>query len=244
MRTVAVIPARFGSTRYPGKPLVPIAGVPLLTRVIQGAKTSKKISKIIVATDDERIAELARKSDVEVVMTASNLPTGSDRVWAAVSGIDCDVVLNVQGDEPLIQGSTLDSLVIPFEQDPLVEMATLGREINREELLSPNTAKIVLNCRSEALYFSRAAIPFTRAEAGEGVLEGVLKHVGIYAYRKKLLEKFCAQKPVAMELSEGLEQLRALWLGARIKVVKTNTDSWGVDTPDDVLKVERKLTGH
>jgi len=240
---LGVIPARYGSTRYPAKPLVPIAGVPLLERVIRGALQSKKISQVLVATDHEAIAELARKAGVEAVMTDPALPSGSDRVWAAVKDRKFDVVLNIQGDEPLITGGLLDSLIRPFEEDPALEMGTLGRPLKRDELNNLSVAKIILNRRSEALYFSRAPIPFTRKKTGDLILPGVLKHIGMYAYRGKFLEKFCAQKPVEIELAEGLEQLRALWLGARIKVVETEHDSWGVDTPEDVKKVEDKLRG-
>jgi 3-deoxy-manno-octulosonate cytidylyltransferase (CMP-KDO synthetase) len=241
---LGVIPARFGSTRFPGKPLVLINGKALLTWVIEAALRSRKLTQIIVATDDERIAELARKSGVEVAMTDSDLPTGTDRIWQAVRGRNADVVLNIQGDEPLLQPAVLDALLAHFEADPLLEMATAGRALTYEALLSPQTAKIVLNQRGEAIYFSRFPIPYSRVDAErDEVLGASLKHIGIYAYRKDFLQRFCAQAPVDAEIREGLEQLRALYLGARIKVVQVESESWGVDVPDDVQKIEKILAG-
>lgn len=244
MDVVGVIPARWGSSRFPGKPLAMISGKPLLQWVIEGAGTSKKIKEICVATDDERIADLATRSGARAVMTDSNLPTGTDRVWQAVQEIPADVVINIQGDEPLIEGALLDRLVEPFEMDRSLEMATLGRPLDLEALQSPNTAKIVLNERNEALYFSRLPIPYSRksqeslAKTEPGGFDGALKHIGIYAYRRAFLERFCQQEPTRLEGLEGLEQLRALYLGARIKVVQVEHDSWGVDTPEDVQKIE------
>lgn len=245
LKVVGVIPARFGSTRFPGKPLALVNGRPLLQWVIEGARTSRRISALVVATDDERIAALARDCGVEAVMTDSDLPTGTDRVHQAVRGIDADVVINIQGDEPLIRGELLDQLAEPFATDPELAMATLGRPLTPEALVADTTAKIVVNARDEALYFSRYPIPYSRIrpEAAEtapgGPFAGALKHIGIYAYRKDFLARFCRQAPVPLELAEGLEQLRALYLGARIKVVRVAHESWGVDTPDDVQKIEK-----
>lgn len=244
MKAIGLIPARFGSTRFPGKPLELINGKALLTWVIEGARTSKLLSEIAVATDDERIAELARKSGVKALMTESELPTGTDRIYQAalqIAGLgDDDVVVNIQGDEPLIEGALLDQLVQPFLEDASLEMATLGRPLDLESLNSPNTAKIVMNARGEAMYFSRLPIPYTRNAAALPI-EAALKHIGIYAYRKKFLRAFCAQAPTAVEQAESLEQLRALYLGARIKVVKTDHESWGVDHPEDIQKIERMM---
>lgn len=244
MKAVGIIPARYGSSRFPGKPLALINGRPLLAWVIDGARTSTRLSEIAVATDDERIAELARASGVRALMTDSALPTGTDRIFQAASQIDglsdSDVIVNIQGDEPLIEGSLLDRLVEPFYADTTLEMATLGRALDLESLHSPNTAKIVLNKRDEAMYFSRLPIPYTRIEAA-APFDGALKHIGIYAYRRSFLRQFCAEKPAPAELMESLEQLRALYLGARIKVVRVENDSWGVDTPEDVVKIERLM---
>lgn len=237
MKILGVIPARYGSTRFPGKPLAMVAGKPLLQWVIEGAKTSKKLSAVWVATDNQEIFALAEKCGARVVMTDPDLPSGSDRVWAAIKDEDCQVAVNIQGDEPLLSGDLLDSLVSPFFEDNEVEMTTLGRPLEEGDLESLSTAKIVMNKRNEALYFSRFPIPFSRIDAKQ--LPGVCcKHIGLYAYRKQFLQRFCEQGPVDLEKAESLEQLRALYLGARIRVVGVEHDSWGVDTPEDVAKIE------
>lgn len=242
MRAIGVIPARFGSTRFPGKPLKKILHKPLLQWVIEGAKTSRHLSEIWVATDHREIYALAEKCGAVPVMTESELPTGSDRVFAAVKEHTVDVVVNIQGDEPMITGRLLDALVEPLLAEKSLPMATLGRRLREGDLKSPNTAKIVLNQKQEAIYFSRFPIPYSRVDAsGQGAI--CLKHIGLYAFRKSFLAEFCAQAPTPLESAEGLEQLRALYLGARIRVVEVDHDSWGVDTPEDVVKVEAMLKG-
>jgi len=236
VQTIGVIPARYGSTRFAGKSLKKILDKPLLQWVIEGAKTAQCLSDLIVATDDSRIADLAESLKVKVVMTDSDLPSGSDRVWAAVKNLDCDYVINIQGDEPLLTGEVLDTLAEAFKDDVL--LATLARPIKTlEELHNPAFAKIVLNHRGEALYFSRAPIPFPR----DGKLAGHLKHIGLYGFKKEFLKKFCENKPVEIEMTESLEQLRALYMGVNIKVVLTDYESWGVDTPEDVIRVEQMI---
>lgn len=242
MRAIGVIPARFASTRFPGKPLKPILNKPLLQWVIEAALKSKRLEEIWVATDHEDIAVLARGLNVKVAMTSPELATGSDRVYQAIKNTSVDVVLNIQGDEPLITGGLLDQLAEPMLSDKTLQMATLGRKLQPGDLESQTTAKIVLNHRKEALYFSRFPIPFSRVDAASlGAVS--LKHIGLYAFRKTFLAEFCAQSPTPLELAEGLEQLRALYLGARIRVVEVEHESWGVDTPEDVAKVESKLAG-
>lgn len=242
MKAIGVIPARFGSTRFPGKPLKPILGKPLLLWVIEAARAAKLLSEVWLATDHPEIQLIGEQAGIPVIMTDPNCPTGSDRVYQAVKSAEVDIVLNIQGDEPLITGSLLDHLVEPLLADPTLPMATLGRELKAGDLESRNTAKIALNQRSEALYFSRFPIPYSRidAPAHGGIC---LKHIGLYAFRKSFLQEFCAQAPTPLELAEGLEQLRALWMGARIKVVQVDHESWGVDTPEDVAKVEAMLKG-
>ncbi len=258
MDSVGVIPARFGSTRFPGKPLTLIAGKPLLTHVIEGARQAKRLREILVATDDERIASIARNSGARAVMTDPALPSGTDRTWAALvsAGMtDVDVVVNIQGDEPLVEGGPLDALVASFDGRPQIEMATLGREMDLatqeglEALQSNTTAKIVVSKEDQALYFSRFPIPFSRVKPAEmtdqvceAARQSVLKHVGIYAFRPAFLKRFCSAPPCGLELFEGLEQLRALHLGAAIHVVRTRHESWGVDTPEDVEKIEKMLS--
>ena len=172
-------------------------------------------------------------------MTSSDLPTGSDRVYQAIRDVGIDVVVNIQGDEPLITGKLLDELMAPMQADRSLPMATLGRTLKAGDLDSPNTAKIVINKNSEAMYFSRLPIPYSRTEWSGALI--CLKHIGLYAFRKDFLAEFVEHGPTAIEQAEGLEQLRALYLGARIKVVQVEHESWGVDTPEDIGKVEALL---
>lgn len=237
MEVLGVIPARFASTRFPGKPLAQINGKPMLQWVIEASQKSSMLSSLLVATDHQEIADLAKFLGIQAVMTESDLPSGSDRVWQAVQERDFEVVVAIQGDEPLLQPMVIDALVEPFSVDAELEMATLSRSLNEEDLLSPNTAKIVVNQRDEALYFSRLAIPFSRGAAKQDLALGH-KHIGLYAYRKDFLRRYCEHGPCEIEKMESLEQLRALYLGAKIKVVRVEAESWGVDTVEDVQKVE------
>jgi len=240
MKVIGVIPARYGSTRFPGKPLALIAGKPLLQWVIEAAKKSKLIDQLIVATDDERIMKLASDCDVDAVMTDSNLPSGTDRIWAAVQKEQFDIALNIQGDEPLLTGEVLDTLIQSMIDNPKSEMATLGHDFKSvKDMENPNVVKIVLNQNREAIYFSRFPIPYSREK--DFIPTANLQHVGLYGYRKGFLEKFCKTPAQALELSESLEQLRALYLGAKIQVNRVDYETRGVDTPEDVLIVERKL---
>ncbi|UOE99725.1 3-deoxy-manno-octulosonate cytidylyltransferase [Bdellovibrio reynosensis] len=243
MKIVGVIPARFGSTRFPGKPLVPLKGRPLIQWTIEGAKKSQLLNDLIVATDDERIKAAAEAVGAKVVMTASELPTGSDRIHAAIQNISCDVVVNIQGDEPLVTGQLIDRLAQVFIDEPKMDMATLAHPVSQEELDSMNSVKVVLNHNDEALYFSRYAIPYSRHKAAElGNYEGCLKHIGMYAYSKNFLKQFCEAPPALIEKAESLEQLRALYLGAKIKVIRVQEASLGVDTPEDLVKLEKLLS--
>jgi 3-deoxy-manno-octulosonate cytidylyltransferase (CMP-KDO synthetase) len=240
---VGVIPARFGSTRFPGKPLAQILGKPMIAWVIEQVKKAQGLSELIVATDHSGIAEVSAQAGARVVMTPSDLPTGSDRVFRAVENIACQYVINIQGDEPALDPNMIDSLVACLRANPNADMATLGREPTAEDLESPTTAKIVLNRFGEALYFSRFAIPYSRQlfEAGRNPAS-CLKHVGIYGYKKDFLARFCQEPPCGIEMAESLEQLRALYLGAKIQVAKVSGDSWGVDRPEDIEKVEKLLS--
>lgn len=241
MKAIGVIPARYGSTRLPAKPLLKINGKPLLEWVICGVRDAKLLTELLVATDHPEIAQLAERCGVEAVMTDPQLPSGSDRVWAAVIDRKTDIVLNIQGDEPLIAPSWVDELISVFQKKPGLQMATLAHSLPVEELSAPGTVKVILNRDCEAIYFSRFAIPHSR----EGIDKwpgAALKHIGLYAYKKDFLRDFCAQKPIAIEKAESLEQLRALWLGAKIHVSTVEALSVGVDTADDVKKVEMILS--
>lgn len=242
MKIWGVIPARYGSTRFPGKPLVPLHGKPLLQWTIEGTRGSRLLHDVIVATDDDRIFKLAVGCGAKAVMTDSDLPSGTDRVFAAVRDLDCDVAVNIQGDEPLVTGALIDQLAQIFIDEPAVDMATLAHPLSTDDLKNPNAVKVVLNARDEALYFSRFAIPYSRQSAEQlGDFSGAFRHIGMYAYRKKFLEQFCAAPPALIEKAESLEQLRALHLGAKIKVLKVSEAGLGVDTPEDIAKVEHLL---
>lgn len=240
-KTVGVIPARFASTRFPGKPLHKIAGRPLLEWVIRGAREAKTLTELVVATDHEGIAQLAASLGIRVAMTPSDLPSGSDRVWAAIKDIECDGVVNIQGDEPLLKGELIDQLVTGFWASE-AEMATLLKPLEAEDLNNLNVVKAIVNHKNEAIYFSRLPIPYTRMSPGSKI-EACWQHLGLYVYKKSFLKLFCETAPATLERAESLEQLRALWLGAKIQTIIVDYKCMGVDTPEDVLKVEPYLRG-
>ncbi len=239
MKVLGVIPARYGASRFPGKPLKKILGKPLLQWVVEAANKSKKLDKLLVATDNAKIAGLCQEIAIPYIMTPEDCPTGSDRVWLASQNEEVDIIINIQGDEPLISAQLLDALVLPFEKDKNLDMATLGRRLEAGDLNSNNTAKIVRNKAGHAIYFSRFPIPFSRND--DASQDVCLKHIGLYAYTKNFLQEFCNCPPTALEYAEGLEQLRALYLSAKIAVIEVEHDSWGVDCPEDIVKVEKLL---
>lgn len=239
---VGVIPARFASTRFPGKPLAQIYGRPMIAWVVERALKAKSLSKIIVATDHDEIATVAQAAGADVVMTPPDLPTGSDRVYWSIRDLACDYVINIQGDEPLLAPEMLEALVELLRANKDADMATLGRKASRDDLSSPTTAKIVVDQSGRALYFSRFAIPYSRQlPLVNEEVSGCLKHIGIYGYKKEFLARFCQTAPCEIEKLESLEQLRALYLGARIHVKEVSFDSWGVDRPEDIQKVEELM---
>jgi 3-deoxy-manno-octulosonate cytidylyltransferase (CMP-KDO synthetase) len=241
VRAVGVIPARFAATRFPGKPLAPIAGKPLVQRVWEGARSAKRLARVLVATDDERIAAVCRAFGAEAVLTGAHHPTGTDRIAEAAAGVDADVVVNIQGDEPLIEGHVIDAAVAALDEDPGAAMSTVAHPAEPEGLDDPNRVKLVLDRRGRALYFSRSRIPYER-EPGAGVRW--LQHVGLYAYRRPFLLEFVRLAQTPLERTEELEQLRALEHGHAIRVAVI--DGWRsvpVDVPADVPLVERALRG-
>ena len=238
---LAAIPVRYGSKRFPGKPLTKILGKPMIQWVVEGVSQSQIIKKIILATDDERIAESCACLPVKVVMTDPKLPSGCDRVFQACEKEPEPFIINIQGDEPLIEGSLLDKMAEAMISAPdNWDMMTFGCEMTSDALESNKTAKIVLDQNQKALYFSRHPIPYSRKAPRED-FSGCLKHIGIYGYKRAFLKKFCQTPEVLIEKMEGLEQLRALYLGASIKVLKVNFKNQGVDCPEDVPVVERLL---
>jgi 3-deoxy-manno-octulosonate cytidylyltransferase (CMP-KDO synthetase) len=249
---VAIIPARFGSTRLPGKPLSDIHGQPMVQRVYERVRRASCISRVLVATDDERIARAVERFGGEAVLTSPHHASGTDRLAEAAAGLDAEVIVNVQGDEPLIDPAVVDAVVEPFAHEPDLEMATVSLPLRSlADMLSPTVVKVVADARGNPLYFSRSPIPFVRdggppdarAAAGRAVASGLARqHVGIYAYRKDALLRFAALPRSPLEEAEGLEQLRALAAGMTIRVVPREGEAGrAVDTPADLEQVRLLL---
>ena len=243
MRTLGLIPARYASTRFPGKPLALIAGKPLIERVVEQCRKAKSLSEVIVATDDVRIADVAR-GFCRVEITRADHPSGSDRIAEVASRTDCDAVVNVQGDEPLIDPAVIDAVAAALTRDEMSTAATPIR--NPAEYDNPNVVKVVVNSAGRALYFSRRTIPYLREAASRSANEQLaafpfLKHLGIYGYRRETLLRLVQFPMSPLEQAEKLEQLRALENGIPIAVVKVDYDSVGVDVPEDVARVEDLL---
>ncbi len=237
MRIAAVIPARYASSRFPGKPLARIAGLSMIERVFRRAEGAGCFCQVIVATDDKRIGDEVRRFGGEVEMTDNRINSGTERVWAAIASRDLDAVVNVQGDEPLIPSALIRDVAAALEGEPLVSAAR--RSESREDFLSPHVVKVVCDGRSRALYFSRAPIP----HAAGGAFPGFLQHIGIYGYSKEMLRLFAGSAVAELEVRENLEQLRFLSLGRTMRILMTDYAAHGVDVPEDIARVERLLGG-
>ncbi len=250
MKITAIIPARYASTRFDGKALADIKGKPMVRHVYERTALARLVSEVIIATDDERIASVVRGFGGRVVMTSRDHETGTDRLAEVAAGLDSDLVVNVQGDEPLIDPAMIDEAIRPLVADSDILMGTLKSRIrNLHDFLSPNVVKVVTDRSGFALYFSRSPLPNFRDKwndlKDEAFNSGKLlcyKHVGLYVYRRDFLLKYARMAPTPLELSEKLEQLRVLEHGYRIRVVETAHESIGVDTPADLEKVIEKLT--
>ena len=239
LEVVVVIPARFASTRFPGKPLADIDGRTMIEHVYRRAALAPGVSRVIVATDDLRIATRVAEFGGNVKLTKVTHRTGTDRLAEVAASLDCDVVVNVQGDEPLIDPRAITEVVRPFE-DPAISMTTLYRRIeNPLDLTNPNIVKVVLDRAGFAMYFSRAPVPYSRDPRGGW--PPLYRHIGLYAYRRSALLVLAALEETPLERAEGLEQLRALEHGIRIRAIETAYDSIGVDTPEDLEQVRRLL---
>jgi 3-deoxy-manno-octulosonate cytidylyltransferase (CMP-KDO synthetase) len=238
---IAVIPARYGSSRLPAKALAEIDGVPMVVRVWRQASRARSVERVIVATDDERIAAPVRAAGGEAMMTSAAHPSGTDRIAEIAGRIEADIYLNVQGDLPFIDPADLDALAAPMRADPAIAMATLATPIVSEvEYRNPNVVKVVCDARGDALYFSRAPIPFDREG---GVPRQALRHIGVYGYRRDFLMRFAALEPGVLEQVEKLEQLRALERGWRIRVVASVAPSLEVDTAEDLARARTLAAG-
>lgn len=247
---VGVIPARYKSIRFEGKVLAKLWGKPIVQHVYERASLSKKLSQVIVATDDERVKAVVESFGGSVMMTSPEHPSGTDRVAEVARNLNCDIVVNIQGDEPLIVPKAIDAAVQPFFNDPTLKITTLATPIVDEaEYLNPNVVKVVIDHDGFALYFSRSPLPFFRPKGKMGetphfsvpsdALFHPLRHIGLYAFRREFLLQFAQWAPTPLACSEGLEQLRALEHGVSIKVVITDYRSISVDTPEDLERLER-----
>lgn len=244
-----IIPARYQSSRFPGKPLELISGRPMVCRVAEASSSASLVTSTIVATDDQRIYEAVAKEGWQVVMTSANHPSGTDRLAEVAEELDSDIIVNVQGDEPLIHPETINQVVKLLLDDPLAVMGTVCRKIERaEDLWDPNVVKVVFDGQGNALYFSRSPIPFHRdlwSHSSNNLgnnsvdMNAVIcyKHLGLYSYRRDFLLRYSGLAPARLETIEKLEQLRVLENGYRIKVAVTPHDSVGVDTPEDLERV-------
>lgn len=241
---VGVIPSRWGSTRFPGKSLAMISGKPMIQWVVERVRQAKKLDSVIVATDDRRIADCVQSLDIEgvqVAMTRPEHPSGTDRIAEAVQTVDADAVINVQGDEPLIDPALIDKLADVISSKEW-DMATAATPITDEHQINdPSVVKALFNRHGQALYFSRSTIPHIREPEGISTQGIYWRHIGIYAYRRDYLLKLVAEPPCTLENLEKLEQLRALDMGCRMNVIQTQDFGIGVDTPSDIAKAEALL---
>ena len=248
MKTYGIIPSRFGSSRFPGKPLAVLAGKPLVAWVVEAVRKAKGLDEVLVATDDERIVEAVRQYGGQAVMTPSSLPSGTDRIACAARNFlgrdfdDDDVLVNIQGDEPLIDPALVEELAAKLRGEAKWDMATAVTPIrSAADFAAKTVVKVVLDRDDGALYFSRAPIPCDRDHEPDFATALFVRHLGIYAYRGGFLKRYIAEPPCALEQTEKLEQLRALWMGAKIAVVRTTDEGVGVDTPEDAERVAKIL---
>ena len=240
MKTAAIIPARMGSTRFPGKVLALLGGKPIVQWVWERTKASKA-DEVIVASDSEEVIRAVEAFGGKAQMTSPDHPSGSDRIWEVASKLDCDIIINVQGDEPFMEPSVIDRLIDVMQETPAPDMATVVVPSTREQIANnPNSPKVVVAADNTALYFSRSPIPFLR-EGGTDM--PLYKHWGIYAYSRAALSRFVSLPESPLEKCEKLEQLRALENGMRIKTIETTYDGVDVNTPEDLEEAEKLFAG-
>ncbi len=240
MKVVAAIPARYHSSRFEGKALIEIHGKSLIEWVYRQTVKSRLIQKAIVATDDARIFEAVSRFGGEAIMTSPLHKTGTDRIAEAIKKLEVDIVVNVQGDEPLITPDVIDGIIQPLLDNPELQMATAACEIkDKEDIDNPNVVKVTMDRNNFALYFSRSKIPYHRESHGTST---VYKHLGLYSFRKEFLGRFTDLPQGELEKTESLEQLRVLEYGYKLKVVKTDYDGIGVDTKEDLDKVVQRIS--
>lgn len=242
-KVVGVIPARYGSSRFPGKIIAMIAGKPMIQRVYEQAKKSKLLNDLIVAVDDEKVKKVVEGFGGNAVMTGSQHQSGTDRIAEVMQDYECDIVVNIQGDQPLLDPNMIDEAVQPLLDDASIPMSTIKTKIGPEGFDDPGVVKVVTDVNGFALYFSRSLIPFPRDNQGGDVYE----HVGLYVYRRDFLLKISATPQSFLEKTEMLEQLRVLENGYKIFVVETKSNraaGVSVDTPEDLANVEKLIEGN
>lgn len=242
-RVAGIIPARYGSTRFPGKMLVPVSGRPLVLRVLDRARRATCLDEVAVATDDERIFNVVEVDGGQAVMTQAEHLSGTDRVAEAAEVLEADIVVNIQGDELLIEPDLIDAVANALVEEPQWDMATAATPIlSEDERDQPSVVKVVVNADGAAMYFSRSVIPHDR-DGGDGDVDSPVywRHLGLYSYRIEFLQRLVTEPPSLLENLEKLEQLRALHIGARIKVLSTRDAGMGVDVPEDVVIVEAQM---
>jgi 3-deoxy-manno-octulosonate cytidylyltransferase (CMP-KDO synthetase) len=247
-KAVAIIPARYGSTRFPGKPLALINGLPMIQQVYQRVIAANSVARAIVATDDERIVRTVESFGGEVMLTRADHPTGTDRLAEIAGKIDADLIVNVQGDEPLIDPRMIDQAVAPLVENPVIRMGTVASQIEEvDDFYNPSVVKVVLDQSGFALYFSRAPIPWPRDLNKDQLIDslpqlGLLRHIGLYVYRRELLLNYPFWPKTPLESLESLEQLRALELGVKLHVAVSEFSCHGVDTPADLERISRLMS--
>jgi 3-deoxy-manno-octulosonate cytidylyltransferase (CMP-KDO synthetase) len=235
-KVIGIIPARYESTRFPGKPLAKIHDRPMIQWVVEAAGSARQIDEIYVATDDKRIAEAAKNTAARAVMTPSDIASGSDRVAVVARQKEADIIINIQGDEPLISGEDLDRGVRALRRNKDLSVASFRAPCPEEDFENPDVVKVVSDAQNHSLYFSRSPVPFLRGEKTD-----VYQHVGIYIYRREALFSFLRMKSTALEKAEKLEQLRLLENGRQILLVDLKEATVGVDRPEDIIEVEKRL---
>ncbi len=237
-KIIGVIPARYGSTRFPGKPLALINGKPMIQHVYERALKSKLLGKVIVATDDKRIYDTVKGFGGNAEMTSKQHKSGTDRIGEVIKNVKCDIVVNIQGDEPFIDSRNIDKAIEPLLTDKTINVSTLCIRIaSKNEIENPNVVKVVFDKNNFALFFSRLPVPFNV----NSVKTGYFKHIGLYVFRKRFLLKFLLTKQSRLEKSEKLEQLRILEMGEKIKVVITKKDSIAIDNISDLDKIKNEV---
>ena len=243
MKAIGVIPARWGATRFEGKVLANLLGTPVIQHVWENAKKARTLDDLIVACDDERILKAVEGFGGKAIYTSPDQPSGTDRLAEVVNAMDVDIVVNIQGDEPLIKPIMIDNLVMALQEEKIAQMATIIKKIDDDsELTNSNVVKVVVDKNGYALYFSRYSIPYNRtSEKNPGKRPVYYKHIGLYAFTKDFLFTFKKLPHSSLENAEKLEQLRALEYGYKIKVVETKFDTVGVDRPEDLKRAEEAL---